>query len=63
MAWYEKTALVIAAIGAINWGLVAVDPAWDLVGLIGGGMTGTIARVLYAVVALCGVWALISAFK
>lgn len=60
MMWYDKTALVIAAIGAINWGLYALD--WDLVDKA-VGETSTLAKVVYWVIALCGVWALIQAFK
>jgi uncharacterized membrane protein YuzA (DUF378 family) len=62
--WYEKTALVLAAIGAINWGLFAIDPAYNLVGLALGGIAGgIIATVVYAVIALCGIWALVKVFK
>ena len=60
MMWYDKTALVIAAVGAINWGLATLD--WDLIDKAVGSMP-TVAKVVYWIVALCGVWALIQAFK
>lgn len=63
MVWYDKTALVLSAIGAINWGLVAIAPKWDLVAMIGGGITGMVARILYALVGISGIWALVKVFK
>lgn len=61
MSWYEKTALVLAAIGAINWGLNAAG--WNAVEkLIGSWSSGT-ATVVYYIIALCGIWALVKAFK
>lgn len=59
--WYEVTALALAAIGAINWGLAQMN--WNLVdALIGSWSAGT-AMVVYWIIALCGVYALIKAFK
>jgi uncharacterized membrane protein YuzA (DUF378 family) len=56
-----KTALVIAIIGAINWGLVGFFN-WNLVDAIFGGgtteETSTISRVIYAIVGLAGLAAL-----
>ena len=57
--WYKKTALVLAAIGAINWGLATFD--WDLIMRILG--EGTAANVVYWIVALCGIYALVAAFQ
>jgi len=58
MAWYEKTALVLAALGAINWGLEELD--FNLVELLGNA---TVMTVVYWVIALCGVYALVKVFK
>lgn len=60
MSWYEKTALVLAAIGAINWGLHAFE--FGLVDLIFKAGS-TIGMIVYVIIALCGVYALIKAFK
>jgi uncharacterized membrane protein YuzA (DUF378 family) len=60
MTWYTKTALVLAAIGAINWGLVAFN--FNLVNLLVGSWP-TVEMVVYVIVGLCGIYALISAFK
>jgi len=62
MAWYEKLALVLAAIGAINWGLAELG--WNAVnGLIGSWAGATVESIVYYIVALCGIWALVKAFK
>ncbi len=55
----DYTALVIAIIGAINWGLIGFFRL-DLVSFIFGDMT-TLSRIVYAVVGLCGLY-LISLF-
>lgn len=60
MTWYEKTAMVLAAIGAINWGLVAFD--FNLVSLLVGSWP-TVEMIVYVIVGLCGIWALVKAFK
>ena len=56
----DKVILVIAAIGAINWGLYKLN--YDLVSLIFGSWPA-IATIIYYIVALCGIWALIKIFK
>lgn len=56
----EKIVLILAAIGAINWGLYILD--FDLVSLILGSIP-TLATIVYAIIGLCGIWALIKAFK
>jgi uncharacterized membrane protein YuzA (DUF378 family) len=52
-----KTAMVVAIIGALNWGLVGFFN-WNLVDAIFGGgsaeMTSTASRVIYAIVGLAG---------
>lgn len=55
--WYKKVALVLAAIGAINWGLATLN--FNVVELIFGGFSAYI----YYIVALCGIYALVKAFK
>lgn len=53
-----KVALVLASIGAINWGLVGLF-RWNLVDAIFGGgafeMTSGFSRVIYVIVGLAGV--------
>ncbi|MFH1787315.1 MAG: DUF378 domain-containing protein [archaeon] len=58
--WYEKTALVLAAVGAINWGLAEVG--WNAVDKL-LGFVDWLPMIVYYVVALCGVYALYKVFK
>ena len=54
----DIAALILAIVGALNWGLVAVGE-FDLVATIFGmdfGETSTISRVVYGLVGLSGVW-------
>ena len=61
MAWWQTTALVLSAIGAINWAFE--QWGWNLVDkLIGSWSAGT-ATVVYYLVALCGVYALVKVFQ
>ena len=55
--WWKKTALVLVAIGAINWGLIAMNPDWNLVNMILGTWP-TIERIVYGLVGLSGLYAL-----
>ncbi len=51
----NKIALIISIIGCLNWGLVGLF-SFDLVAWIGGGATSIIARIIYVIVALAGIW-------
>lgn len=62
MKWLDKTALVLSAVGAINWGLAQLD--FDLIQKLVVSWAGTTTgMVLYYLIALCGVWALVKVFK
>lgn len=54
-------AIVLAAVGALNWGLVGLFK-FDLVALIAGGMkfgeVNPFSRIIYVLVAIAGVIAL-----
>lgn len=52
----DATALTIAIIGAINWGLIGLF-RFDLVAFIFGDMS-LLARVVYVLVGLCGLYLL-----
>ena len=60
MAWLEKTALVLAAVGAINWGLTELG--WNAVDSI-LGFVSWLPMIVYYIVALCGIYALVKVFK
>ena len=48
------TALTIAIIGAVNWGLIGIF-RFDLVAFIFGEMSW-LSRIVYAIVGLCGLY-------
>lgn len=53
----QVIAIVLAAVGALNWGLVGLFK-WDLVAFIGGklnfGEVNGFTRVVYVLVAIAG---------
>ena len=51
----DTLALILAIIGAVNWGLVGFA-RFDLVAWIFGGQTASVSRVVYALVGLAGLW-------
>jgi len=53
----DWTALTIVIIGAINWGLIGLF-RFDLIATLFGGMESAIARVLYVIVGLAGLYCL-----
>ena len=55
MTVINKIALILAIIGALNWGLVGLF-TFDLVAWICGGATTVLARIIYVIVALAGLW-------
>ena len=51
----NKLALLIAIIGTLNWGLVGLF-SFDLVAWISGGPGTVLARIIYVLVAIAGIW-------
>jgi len=58
---WKKIALVLAAIGAINWGLTELG--WNAVSELVGSWWALGESLVYYIVALCGIYALVDAFK
>lgn len=58
----DRLCLVILIIGGINWGLVGVF-GFDLVAFIFGGSAAILSRVVYTLVALCGIWSISLMFR
>jgi len=52
----DATALTIAIIGAVNWGLIGIF-RFDLVAFIFGDMSW-LSRIVYTLVGLCGLYLL-----
>ena len=53
----DITALTIVIVGAVNWGLVGFFN-FNLVGMLTGGGTSFIARIIYALVGVAGIYML-----
>ena len=51
----NKIALIISIIGCLNWGLVGLF-SFDLVAWIAGGPASILARIIYVIVALAGIY-------
>ena len=51
----NKIALILTIVGALNWGLVGLF-SFDLVAWICGGATAILARIIYTIIALAGIW-------
>lgn len=58
----DKIALVIAIIGALNWGSVGLF-TFDAVAWLSGGATTILARIIYVLVAIAGLWCISMLFR
>lgn len=58
----DMLALILSIIGSVNWGLVALFK-FDLVAWLFGGQTAMLARLVYALIALAGLWCISFLFR
>ena len=58
----NKIALVISIIGALNWGLIGIV-SFDAVAWISGGAATALARIIYILVAVAGIWCISMLFR
>ncbi len=58
----DNTALILVIIGALNWASVGIFK-FDLVAALFGGQTAILARIIYTLVGLAGVWCISLLFK
>lgn len=58
----DKLALVIAIIGALNWGSIGLF-SFDIVAWLFGGQDALVSRIVYTVVALAGIWLISVLFR
>ncbi len=56
-----KLACVLVTVGALNWGLIAINPEWNVVNMLLGSWP-VVERVVYGLVGLAGVWKVIGMF-
>ena len=57
MKWTNIIALTLVIIGALNWGLIGIFN-FDLVTMLFNGSMYWVARVIFALVGLSGIWCL-----
>lgn len=62
MTVIDRIALILVVIGALNWGSIGLF-SFDLVAWITGGAGSLLARIIYTVVALAGVWCISLIFR
>lgn len=58
----DRIALILTIIGSLNWGSVGLF-RFDIVAWICGGADTMIARIIYTIVALAGVWCISLLFR
>lgn len=59
----NTVALILVIIGALNWGLVAIDPNANLLNLIFGSPYGVGPGIVYVIIALAGLWCITFFFR
>ena len=58
----DKIALLLAIVGALNWGGVGLF-GFDTVAFLFGGQMSVFSRVIYALVGLAGLWCITLLFR
>lgn len=58
----DKISLILTIIGALNWGSIGLF-RFDLVAWICGGQGSVLARIIYTLVALAGIWCISLLFR
>lgn len=58
----DKVSLILVIIGALNWGSIGLFQ-FDLVGWLTGGQDSIIARIIFTLVALAGIWCISMLFR
>ena len=58
----DTIALILSIIGSLNWGLVGIFQ-FDLVAWACGGVGTLLARIIYTLVALAGIWCISLLFR
>ena len=58
----DQFALVLAIIGAINWGSIGIF-GFDIVGWLFGGQMAALSRIVFTLVGLAGIWCISLFFR
>lgn len=59
---FDKIALILVIIGAVNWGAIGLFQ-FDIVGWIFGGQSAIVSRIIFTIVALAGIWCISLLFR
>ena len=58
----DKIALILVIIGALNWGSIGLL-GFELVAFFCGGQLSILARIIYTLVGLAGLWCITLLFR
>lgn len=58
----DRIALILTIVGALNWGTIGLFQ-FDMVAFLFGGQDNIIARIIYSLVALGGIWCISLLFR
>ena len=58
----DRIALILAIIGALNWGSIGIF-GFDIVAYICGGQLSTVSRVIFTLVGIAGLWCVSLRFR
>ena len=58
----DKIALILAIIGGLNWGSIALFEL-DLVAFLFGGQASVMSRIIYGLVGLAALWCISCLFR
>lgn len=58
----DRIALILAIIGALNWGIIGLF-GFDLVAFIFGGQMAAFSRIIYSIVGIAGLWCISLLFR
>ncbi len=58
----DRISLILVIIGAVNWGSIGLFK-FDIVAWICGGQGSIVARIIYTLVALAGIWCISLFFR
>ena len=62
MKVFDRIALALVIIGALNWGAVGLF-RFDCVAAIFGGQGAAVSRVIYTLVGIAGLWCITLLFR
>ena len=58
----DRIALILTIVGALNWGSIGLFQ-FDIVAWICGGQGSVVARIIYTLVGIAGVWCISLLFR